>query len=457
MSPSENMFPSASPTPLSVLAVCRTLKNAGFKAFLVGGCVRDAFLGITPKDYDVTTNATPTEVMALFRKVLPTGLEYGTVTVMYGDPIEVTTFRADSPNGDGRRPEAVFFASTVEEDLSRRDFTVNAIAFDPITEETVDPFNGRDDIALKILRAVGDPKQRFSEDGLRILRAVRFVAQKGFELDPTLEDAIRESVDKGLDFVSKERVRDEVLKLLGGEFVGKGLTLCQDLGVFRKVCPDLCRQPGMTQNRHHHWDVWEHTLRCVESEPTGNPLLRLAILLHDIAKPATRAPHPKNAGEFQFLLHEKIGAEMASTWMRKYRFSREEVYYVSHLIKHHLIYYAPDWTDKALRKWLRTVGDEHLQDLLALRRADICGKAPDVSEYLRNHDEMVERIQTVNKTVPHSLSHLALDGKDVMGILGISGGPIVGKILNHLMEAVTENPEVNTREGLTSLVQAFQA
>jgi poly(A) polymerase/tRNA nucleotidyltransferase (CCA-adding enzyme) len=275
-----------------------------------------------------------------------------------------------------------------------------------------------------------------------------------------MHDSLRAAIPLCLDMldrIAKERIRDEVLKTLGGSGVGEALDFMQTSGVFGKVCPELTKQPGLSQNKYHAYEIWEHTRRCVEADRTGKPILRLAILLHDIAKPATRAPHPKNPGDFQFLGHEELGADMAQAWMREYRFSREEVQYVGHLIQHHLIFFTPDWPDRTLRRWLRKVGKDHLEDLLELRRADIVGKGPDVAELLRDHELLTERVKAVDSQVPHSMAHLALKGQDVMKIRGISGGPIVGKILAHLLDAVTDDPQLNTTEGLTPLVQDFPA
>lgn len=437
--------------------VCQKLHDAGHQAFLVGGCVRDSILGLEPKDWDIATDAHPDKVISLFQKVIPTGIEYGTVTIMEnGEPIEVTTFRADGNYGDGRRPDAVKFSLSIEDDLARRDFSCNAIAWNPISEEMVDPYKGHLAIINRLITAVGNPVERFQEDGLRILRAIRFCAQKGFNIELSTLNAIRDNTQM-LDNVSKERIREEMLKTVAGKNVGEALNILLSSGVLKKVCPELARQAGLSQNQYHAYDVWEHTVKCVESERTSSPILRLAVLLHDIAKPETRNPHPKNPGDFQFLGHEKLGAEMAEEWMRKNKFSNEEIQMVTHVIRYHLIYYTSEWSDKQLRKWLRRVGERYLTELLELRRADICGKGPDVSEYLEGHEELISRIETVNKEVPHSAKALAIGGKEIMSILGLSkGGPIVGEVMKTLMEAVTEDPSRNTVKGLTEIAEGFR-
>lgn len=444
-------------TPKVVQDIIRTLKNAGHQAFVVGGSVRDQALGLTPKDWDMATSATPNQVTELFSKVLPTGIDFGTVTVMVdGEGFEVTTFRADGHSSDGRHPDEVQFSESIQEDLARRDFSCNAVAFDPITDDVIDPFGGLGDITAKIVRAVGDPKTRFREDGLRLLRAVRFCATKGFALDAETAEAIPQCLDM-LDGVSKERIQAELLKIISGPKAGWALDFMQTSGLMSKVCPELTKQVGLSQNHHHEWEVWEHTKRCVVAERTGRPLLRLAVLLHDIAKPATRNPHPDRPGEFQFLKHETLGAEMAEKWMREFKFSNEDIELVTHTIKHHLIFFTVDWSDKQLRRWLRKVGPKHLDELLEVRRADIVGKRTDVRKELIEQDLLKLRIETVSQDVPHTMAHLALRGGDVIKIRDLKkGGPIVGKIMKHLLDVVTDDPELNTVEALSPIAEGFQ-
>ena len=473
--------------PAAPYKVCLALDTAGFSAFVVGGAVRDTLIGLEPKDWDIATNATPNDVCRVFKdyRVLPTGIKYGTVTVLVpkdgklfgggveqaalpdgeiynvgseGDTecehIEVTTFRADGDYSDGRRPDAVTFSKTIEEDLARRDFTCNAIAFSPTLGLFVDPYDGRGDIEQEVLRAVGNPVDRFNEDGLRIMRAVRIAAQKEFLIDVDVREAIKECVLM-LNSVSKERIRDELLKTLDADV--HMVRTMMDLHILHVICPALTMQRGMLQNRHHAFDCWEHTLKCVEACEHENPVVKLAVLLHDIAKPVTRHPHPKKPGDFQFLRHESIGADMAEGWMREYKFSNDEIELVTHCVKHHLIYYTSEWTDKQMRKWYRTVGPKHFEELLYLRRCDIMGKGWDTGDLLKQHGEIAARaLSPAIQATPQKPSDLAINGRDVMSILGITkGNAQVGEIMRKLMDEVTDNPETNTPDQLRQLVKEY--
>jgi tRNA nucleotidyltransferase (CCA-adding enzyme) len=435
----------------AALAVCRRLREAGHAAHVVGGCVRDLLLGRAAKDWDVATSALPGEVQQLFRKTVPTGIQHGTVTVLVGkEHIEVTTYRGEGEYTDARRPDHVEFGVTLEEDLARRDFTVNAIAYDPLDDAIVDPFGGREDLARRVLRAVGDPAARFREDGLRVMRAVRFVATLGMELEPATEAAIPGALGS-LARVSGERVRDELLKLLAAPRPSVGLLAMERTGILGTILPELAEAVGVTQNRHHAYDVWRHTVASVDATP-GDAIVRLGTLLHDVGKPRTAAPKPDAPEENTFYRHDAVGAEMADAIGRRLKLSNAERARVVALVAHHMFWYSPEWTDATVRRFIRRVGTELLPDLFALREGDVVGRGrgedPEVElgELRRRVDKVVAEDQAL------SIADLAVTGEDVMRVLGIPPGRAVGDKLRELLEAVTEDPSLNERETLLALL-----
>jgi tRNA nucleotidyltransferase (CCA-adding enzyme) len=441
--------------PKSLLAICSALYSKGFQAWLVGGAVRDSFMGLEPHDWDIATDATPDEVKGLFARVIPTGEKHGTVTVLTGsESYEVTTFRGDGKYSDGRRPDSIRFVKTIEEDLSRRDFTMNAIAYDPICGEWADPFGGRYDIERRVIRCVGDPARRFEEDGLRPLRACRFAATLGFAFDDTIPQAVRQTLGIFAK-VAQERVRTEWMKIVGGLRPTRGLQHMLNCGLLETTAPEFLPMNGCTQNKYHGFDVWGHTLSVVASLPADDPLLRLAALFHDIGKPTTKGTNEKT-GEVTFYGHEDVGAAMAEDILRRMTFSNDDVGRVCHLVRHHLIPYDSSWSKAAIRRWARKVGLEHAPSLLSLARADIAGKGP--AEEPRDTstiDELEERLGKlqVEEKIPTSTTQLAINGVDIMEHLGIDPGPAVGEHLKRLLELVTDDPTLNTREALLATLR----
>jgi tRNA nucleotidyltransferase (CCA-adding enzyme) len=437
--------------PAPVLRVCERLRGAGHQAYVVGGCVRDVLLGRTPSDWDVATSAHPDAVLALFRKTIPTGLEHGTVTVLEGgEPIEVTTFRGEGGYSDARRPDRVVFGVTLEEDMSRRDFTVNAMAFDPVDERLVDPFGGRVDLAARVIRAVGDASLRFCEDGLRVMRAVRFCATLEFSLEPATFAAIP-SAAGSLAKVSAERVHAELMKLLAAPRPSLGLRPMAESGILAVVLPELQAAVGHPQNKFHAYDVWEHTVRTVDATP-GDAVRRLGALLHDVAKPRTAAPKPDAPGELTFYRHDLVGADMAEAILRRLRASNDDRARVVSMVRHHMFWYTPEWTDAAVRRFVKSVGPDALPDLFALREGDVIGRGhgEDPEGEL---GELRARIDTVLREAQAlSIGDLAITGADVMQALGVPPGRIVGDVLKALLERVIEDPTLNTRERLLALV-----
>ena len=435
-----------------VLEICKELRKAGQRAWVVGGCVRDTLRGEHVNDWDVATTARPDEVRAVFPKVIPTGIDHGTVTVLWkGVGYEVTTLRGEGAYTDGRRPDSVVFVSDIDQDLARRDFTVNAIAYDPVDGHVVDPFGGMDDMKAGVLRAVGDPVERFREDGLRILRGARFVATLEFELEDDTEAAFRGALDT-FRKVSPERVREEWLKTMKARAPSRAFEVMRRTGILEVTYPELLEQVGCEQNRWHAYDVWDHTMRVLD-ESEGDPVERVAALLHDVAKPRTRA-RSEQTGDWTFYHHEKVGADMAEQWLRDYRFSNDERELVVALIRHHLICYSDEWTDAAVRRFIKRVGPDNLDPLLRLGEADALGKGRNVDEELAALTELRKRVdQELEAGGALTTRDLAIGGHDVIPLLDGGAGPAVGQILRTLLEKVLDDPSLNTRDKLLPLAE----
>lgn len=442
--------------PVGALEICRELRRSGFEAWLVGGAVRDMLLGKEAHDFDIATNAKPWEVQGLFVRVIDTGLQHGTVTVIIrGGSYEVTTFRGDGIYTDGRHPDEVKFCSTIEEDLGRRDFTVNAIAYDPLTGTFADPYNGREDLANKVLRTVGNPNLRFSEDGLRVLRAARFAATLGFTLDSGTKEAIQPNLHT-FSKVSPERVHDEWVKTMKAAKPSVAFRIMADTGMLEVVAPEFIPMIGCSQNKYHAFDVWEHTLAVVDALAPSDPILRLAGLFHDVGKPPTKKPHPVT-GDGTFYDHENVGAEMTFTILSRLRFSAEDRDRVVHLVKHHFVRYETNWAASAVRRMIRKIGLANLPSICDLARADIAGKGParvELEAEVIDHLEARVANMQITEVIPTSTKVLVINGSDIMKHLGIPPGPTVGRILNELLEAVTDNPEYNTVDKLLELARA---
>lgn len=439
--------------PEKALAICRTLFNAGYESWLVGGAVRDSILGRDPHDWDIATDARPDVVCGLFKHVVETGIKHGTVSVILDDePFEVTTFRSDGEYSDGRHPDAVEFVDTIGQDLARRDFTVNAIAYDPIRDKWQDPFGGRDDIDARLLRAVGDASARFREDGLRMVRAARFAATLGFALDVATERAMVCELHT-LGGLAAERIHAEWLKALLAPQPSLFFRVMQATGMLEPICPELVPLIGCEQNRWHAFDVWNHSLSVLDNT-SANLVLRLAATFHDVSKPATKGLNEKTGG-VTFYDHEVVGAGVADGILARMKFSTEHRDKAVHLIRHHLIPYERGWAASAIRRWVRRIGLENVAPLLQLARADIAGKGPAAIEMRTDAiDDLEYRIahMQIQDPIVTKTTALAINGADVMTYLGIGQGKQVGEALNFLLEMVTEKPEINTREGLLKML-----
>jgi tRNA nucleotidyltransferase (CCA-adding enzyme) len=429
--------------PQGVRAVIDRLAEAGHETVAVGGGVRDALLGRPVHGlWDLATRATPDQVIALFPHAVPTGVEHGTVTLPEPQgAVEVTSYRSEHGYSDARRPDRVTFGATLEGDLARRDFTVNALAYDPRAGVLLDGTGGLEDLKARRLRAVGEPRARFREDALRSLRAARLAAVLGFTLEPATEAALAEVKDL-VPRLSAERVRDELGKLLLAPRPSTGIAVLARAGLLELVLPELAATRGVTQNRHHRWDVYEHTLRTIDEAP-ARPRLRWAALAHDLGKPATRAL--REDGEATFHGHAAAGAAIADRMLERLRLPRAEREAIVLLVQEHLFDYRDEWTDAAVRRFVRRVGLETLPDLYDLRVADAIATGADPPR-VEAIAALSARIETVLAARPPlSVRDLAIDGHDVMQVLEAPPGPVVGRVLDRLLEEVLDDPARNER------------
>lgn len=449
--------------PEELLKIGGIFRKNGFKAYLVGGAVRDMILGKKGHDYDLATNATPRQVMGIFKKVIPTGIAHGTVTIhIFGMQIETTTFRTEADYTDGRHPDSIKFATTIEEDLSRRDFTMNAIAADLESGELTDPFDGQKDIRNKIIRTVGEPQERFGEDGLRPVRAVRFSGQLGFNIEEKTLAALSEpEVLKKTASISVERFRDEFCKMLLCERPSDSLKLLEKTGILNIFIPEfaICRNCSQKDSRgFHEFDVADHILYACDGAQKGNLEVKLAAFYHDIGKPECRTTEIVDGEErVHFHGHETKSAQKALASMTALKFPNETIKNVVHLVQEHMFYYEHSWSDAAVRRFIIRVKPENIENLFALRLADIYGmhRTPlkEGSPAWNILLEFRKRIESVlEKKSALGIKDLAVNGRDLMQE-GIPSGKAMGMILNELFETVTESPAMNEKEKLLALAK----
>jgi putative nucleotidyltransferase with HDIG domain len=411
-------------------------------------------MGRDPTDWDLATAALPEETQALFEGSVYENA-FGTVAVRTADPavgeVEITTFRSDHDYADFRRPHRVEFGDSIELDLARRDFTVNAMAWgaEPGGQpRLVDPHAGREDLASATLRAVGDPTERFEEDALRMLRAVRLAAALDFVIEPRTRSAIEVRAEL-VQHLSGERIAEELRRLLAAPRPSVGLRHIADTGLLEHLAPQLAAQRGVPQNKVAGEDLWDHTLHTVDAAVVEPPLIRMAALLHDIGKPSTMA-------DGRFVGHENIGADQARELLDRWRWPTAERERIVHLIRHHMFGYAPIWSDTAIRRFIVKVGRDALDDLFLLREADNVGSGhgPDAGRL----GEFRERVRAqLESGVALDLKGLAVDGSDLMTEFGWEPGPVVGSTLQRLLERVIGDPTLNTRERLLAVARSIVA
>ncbi len=452
--------------------------KAGFKAYLVGGAVRDMIMKVPAHDWDVATNATPQDVIKLFKFVVPTGIEHGTVTVHYkGAEIEVTTFRTEAGYSDGRHPDSINYAATIEEDLARRDFTMNAIAASLENGAVVDPYGGQEDIKNKIIRTVGEAHERFMEDGLRPIRALRFASKLNFSIENhTFSEIFKKEIQDKAASISIERFRDEFEKILSSQKPSVGLKLMEETGLLSIFIPEfeICR--GCIQSDYrafHKFDVLDHLFYACDGAPASKLNVRLAALFHDIGKPASKKninesviDGDKNDGSkkeietITFYNHEVIGEKITRKLMTRLKFSNEMTDNVCHLVREHMFHYEPGWSDAAVRRFIIRVHTECMEDLYDLRLADMYGmyNEPVDVRYGESISLLLELQRRVEKELKKktalSLKSLAVNGRDLMQS-GIPAGKELGHILNELLDCVLEDPEMNEKETLLKNAKAI--
>ena len=441
-------------TPKEVKLIIDTFYRSNFEAFMVGGCVRDILLGNLPKDYDITTSAKPEITISLFDKTIPTGLKHGTVTVLINnEPYEVTTYRTEGNYIDNRRPSSVDFVTDIKEDLSRRDFTINALAYNEKVG-LIDYFNGTDDIKNKIIRCVGNADKRFKEDALRMLRAVRFSCQLNFDIEENTYTAIKNNY-KLIKNISSERIRDELCKILISENPSKGLEILRDTKLLEIIVPEINALYNFSPKcTNHNRNVFAHTLKVIDNTE-NDLLLRLSALFHDVGKLNTLTP--LNNGTFYgFPGHCLEGSIMVKKILSRLRFDNNTIKVISKLIEHHLVLNATVMPTKyKVKMLLNEVGVDNINLLFSLQRADINSlDNPRVFlEKVRYTENLVNEI--INKNEPLTIKDLNISGGDLISNLNLKPGKILGDVLNHLLNIILKNPNLNSKESLLTLAKSF--
>ncbi len=446
--------------PKEVKIIIDKLKKQGFEAYVVGGCVRDYLRGVEPEDWDITTSAKPEEIKKIFPKSFYEN-KFLTVTVQTSSKnpklkeVEITTYRSEAKYTDKRHPDEIKFAKTLEEDLDRRDFTINAIALSS-KKEIVDPFKGQKDLENKIIRTVGDPDERFDEDALRMMRAVRFAATLsapitgGWRIEENTASAIKKN-SSWIQAISKERIRDEFLKIIMAENAADGIELLRKLGLLKYIVSELEEGYKVGQNKHHIYDCYEHSLLSLKyaAKKNFNKQVRLAALFHDIAKPRVKRGEGPNS---TFYGHEIVGAKMTAQILDRLRFPKKDIEKIAKLVHYHLFYYnVGEVSESSVRRLVRNVGPENMEELLEVRIADRIGSGvPKAEPYKLRHLKYI--IEKVSQD-PISVKMLKINGNEVMKILDIPAGPKVGLALDILLNYVLSDPEKNKKEVLEKEVK----
>jgi tRNA nucleotidyltransferase (CCA-adding enzyme) len=452
--------------PDYIIDILKRLEASGFSVELVGGCVRDLLMSKQPKDWDLTTKARPEQILKVFKDAKYEN-DFGTVLLpcrVEGEllgVVEITTYRSEKGYADRRHPDEVLFEDELDKDLERRDFTINAMALQLSKEgeynfsdhhfKLIDLFGGQKDIKKKVIRAVGEPIDRFKEDALRMIRAVRFAAQLGFSLEPKTQRAMLKMAGS-VKFVAKERIKDELIKILASEQPAEGFMALHKSKLLQYIMPELEQGVDVKQNHHHIYPVFKHNILSLKNCPSKEWPVRLAALLHDVAKPKTRRLID---GQATFYNHEYVGAKMVDRMMTRLKFSNEDRIRVVNLVRNHMFYYnVGEVTAASVRRLINKVGKENLQDLIHLRVADRLGSGtPKAMPYkLRHLQYMMEKVQHD----PVSVKMLAVNGNDLMSQLKLAPGPKIGAILEVLLGEVLENPDLNNREELIKRANLLQ-
>jgi len=444
--------------PSQVWEVFNKFTEAGYEIYLIGGGSRNVLAGKVPVNCDFTTNAHPEVIQTLFPDSFYNNV-FGTVgiNVKRGkkeEIYEITTYRGERGYSDFRRPDNVWWGKSLEEDLQRRELTISAVAIGPSKKdknilEIIDLFGGKEDLKNKIIRAIGNPEERFSEDALRMIRAIRLATQLGFTIESNTFSAIQKNAFL-INKISKERIRDELFKILKSDYPAEGVILLLTSGLLKEIIPELLKGYGMTQKGHHIYDVWNHSVQSLKYCPSKDPLVRLATLIHDIGKPYVAKGEGYNR---TFYNHEVVGAKIAENIAERLKFSKEEKEKLVTLVRWHQFTCDERQTDSAIRRFIRNVGKENLQDMLDLRVGDrLGGGARETSWRL---EKFKQRLIEVQKQ-PFTVQDLKVDGHDVMKILGLKPGPKVGEVLEKLFEKVSEGKLKNQRKLLLEEIKNFK-
>lgn len=455
--------------PESLIKVANHFITAGYSLYLVGGCVRNMLLDLPVKDWDLTTNATPEQMLALFPDSFYDN-SFGTVGIAVDKGtekqmvIEVTTFRTEQGYSDKRHPDTVTWGKTIEEDLARRDFTINAMALELNTKymsadkageirntNIIDPFDGQKDLEKKLIMAVGDPQERFKEDALRLMRAIRFATQLSFSIEKSTLSAITEDAAL-LAHIAGERIRDELIKILASDYPYEGIMLLKNTGLLQNILPELLEGIGISQKRpgrHHTTDVFEHNVFSLKFCPSTDPLVRFATLIHDVGKPRVAAKD--HEGYIIFHNHEIVGSKMASVIADRFRFSKKDREKIYKLIRWHMFTVDEHITDSAVRRFIRHIGVENVQDMMDLRIGDRLGGGTQTAESWRLK-LFKKRVEEQLAPAPFSVNDLAIDGNDIMQELKLKPGRQIGDLLQKLFEEVDEELSKNTKEYLIKRV-----
>jgi tRNA nucleotidyltransferase (CCA-adding enzyme) len=446
--------------PPHILEIVKKFTDSGYQIYLVGGSVRDLLSGRDVADWDLTTNAIPSEMLRLFPDAVYEN-DFGTVGIKVADLpesehkgiVEVTTFRTEKGYADRRHPDRVEWGKTVEEDLGRRDFTINAMALELRSKikdhrsKIIDPYDGKKDLEKKVIRAVGDPAKRFKEDALRLLRSIRFASQLGFSIeDQTLKEIANDA--ELLSEIAKERVHDELMKILASNFPYEGVMLLKNTGLLTQIIPELEEGIGVSQTRpgrHHTEDVFTHNVLSLKYTPSTDPVVRFATLIHDIGKPRVEAVD--EAGLVIFYNHEIAGAKIARIIAERLRFSKKDIDKIVKLVRWHMFTVDEKITDAAVRRFIRRIGVENVADMMDLRVGDRLGGGTQTAESWRLK-LFKKRLEEQMAPAPFSIKDLAINGNDIIKELNIKPGPEIGKILQKLFEEVDEDLEKNNREYL---------
>lgn len=444
--------------PKPVLEIYEALEKNNFEVYFVGGCVRNLLMKLPVKDWDLTTNARPEEITKLFEKSYYNN-DFGTVGIPLSETniVEITTFRTEHGYSDKRRPDSVVWGKTIDEDLSRRDFTMNAIALrlDDDKQIFIDPFDGKKDVEQKTIKAVGNPAERFKEDALRLMRAVRFATQLSFEIEkPTWHEIKNDS--SLIKHVSWERVRDELMKILESENPSYGIMLLRDAGLLQYILPELLEGVGISQarpGRHHTEDVYTHNLLSLKYCPSTDPIVKLAALLHDIGKPKVIGKDKE--GLVTFYNHEVSGATIAYEICNRLRFSKRQTERVVNLIRWHMFSVNENLSDAGVRRFIRRIGTENVKDMMDLRIGDRLGGGTQTAESWRLK-RFKERVAGELAPKPFGINDLAINGNDIMKVLNLKPGPQIGKILEILFKEADEDLSKNNKDYLLKRVKEIK-